>query len=55
MKNGTNVTIKDQRGDTIKDFIYRYSLKEQAMIDTYDKYENRMLIKQIFTEEMPFR
>ncbi|CDW85580.1 ankyrin repeat protein [Stylonychia lemnae] len=55
MQNRCNITLKDQRGDSIKDYIYRYMLKEQQLLDTYLKYENRLLIESIFSNEISIK
>ena len=48
MQNKSDITIKDPKGDTVKDLIYRYMQKDTLMLDTYRKYENKMLIEKIF-------
>ena len=50
LKNNCSLTIKDQRGDTIKDYIYRYLLKEKQFISLYQKYESRALIRHICSQ-----
>jgi hypothetical protein len=47
MQNSPDVTIKDNRGDTIKDSILRFMQKDTLMINAYRKYENRMLITKL--------
>ena len=51
MKSNSNITIKDQRGDTVRDHIYRYMSKDQKMINTYNKYESRMLIDKMYSND----
>lgn len=48
MQNKSDITIKDPKGDTVKDLIYRYMQKDTLMLDTYRKYENKMLLEKIF-------
>ena len=55
MTNDADFTLKDNRGDTIRDYIYRYSLKEQNLIDLYDKYEARMLVKKTLSGDQPLK
>lgn len=47
MQNELDVTVKDNRGDTVKDCILRYMQKDLLMINAYRKYENRMLITRV--------
>ena len=49
MENQCSFTMKDAKGDTIKEYIYRYSTyKDTIMIDAYLKYEDKMLIQKIY-------
>lgn len=49
LQNRSDITLKDQRGDTIKDSILRFMQKDLKMINTYKKYENRLLLEKVFT------
>ena len=49
MENKCSITIKEAKGDTIREFILRYARNDSnLMINTYIKYEDKMVIEKIF-------
>lgn len=44
MQNNCSITIKDAKGDNIRDHIYRYMAKDTLLFDVYTKEENKVLI-----------
>jgi hypothetical protein len=49
MDNKCSITMKESKGDTIKEQIMRYARNDNnLMINTYIKYEDKMVIEKIF-------
>lgn len=49
MNNKCSITMKDSKGDTIREFILRNTTtRDTAMYDAYMKYEDKMIIEKIF-------
>ena len=55
LQNGCNITLKDYRGETVKDSVYRYLTPDSKLLKIYTKYENRILVNAIFSEEPSFK
>jgi hypothetical protein len=49
MENRCSITIKELKGDTVKDCILRNTFKDTIMIDAYMKYEDKMIIQKIIS------
>lgn len=48
--NNCSITMKEAKGDTIKEYIMRYARDDNnLMINTYIKYEDKMIINRIFS------
>jgi hypothetical protein len=49
MDNKCSITMKESKGNTIKEQIMRYARNDNnLMINTYIKYEDKMVIEKIF-------
>lgn len=50
MQNRCSITMKETRGDTLKEHIMRFgvSTADTTMLDAYMKYEDKMIIAKIF-------
>jgi hypothetical protein len=50
MENKCSITMKEARGDTIKEHIMRFggSNADTSMLDAYMKYEDKMIIEKIY-------
>jgi hypothetical protein len=47
MEHKCKITMKEGKGDTIRDHILRHSTKNTIMVNAYMKYEDKMVIKRI--------
>ena len=48
--NKCSITMKEAKGDTIKEYIMRYARDDNnVMLDDYIKYEDKMIINRIFS------
>ena len=45
-----SITMKEGKGDTIKEQIMRHTLKDTSLFDIYMKYEDKMVISQMFKQ-----
>lgn len=48
VENKCLITIKEAKGDTLKEHILRNSTKDPVLVDAYMKLEDRMIINRIF-------
>ena len=44
LTKGADITIKDHRGDTVKDYLLRYHMQDKEMLNIYERYECRLQI-----------
>lgn len=47
MHQKCSITMKEAKGDTIKEHILRHTFKDTTMLDAYMKYEDMMIIDRI--------